>query len=87
MPRHETGFAGLTSNPATHAPRGLPPIPGTTKEHRLAENLGAADIALSATELQDIIAAAAQMQAAGARYAPAQMAMVGRDAPPVAGKL
>ena len=59
------------------------PIPGTTKLHRLEENIGAADVALSAAELHTIEDAAAQIAIEGDRYAPAQMAMVGRDAPPV----
>ena len=57
------------------------PIPGTTKRHRLEENIAAADIALSPAELQRIDKGAASIQAAGDRYAPAQMAMVGREAP------
>lgn len=58
------------------------PIPGTTKLHRLDENLGATAIVLSAAELQEITSAASQIKVAGERYAPAQLAMVGRDAPP-----
>jgi len=58
------------------------PIPGTTKLHRLEENLGAADIELSHAELARITEAASGIQAEGDRYAPAQMAMVGREAPP-----
>ena len=58
------------------------PIPGTTKLHRLEENLGAAALTLSAAELNEITSAASQILPAGERYAPAQMAMVGRDAPP-----
>ena len=58
------------------------PIPGTTKLHRLEENLGTAAIALTPEELRDIDAGAAQIQAEGERYAPAQLAMVGREAPP-----
>jgi aryl-alcohol dehydrogenase-like predicted oxidoreductase len=57
------------------------PIPGTTKLHRLEENIGAADIVLSAAELGTITEAASGIQAEGDRYAPAQMAMVGREAP------
>ena len=57
------------------------PIPGTTKLRRLEENLGAAELELSAEELGDIDAAASSLQPAGERYAPAQLAMVGRDAP------
>lgn len=59
------------------------PIPGTTKLHRLEENLGAAAIKLSDTDLGEIDAAASGIQAEGERYAPQQMAMVGRDTPPV----
>jgi aryl-alcohol dehydrogenase-like predicted oxidoreductase len=59
------------------------PIPGTTRLDRLDENLGAAEIALTASETARITAAASTIQAEGDRYAPAQMAMVGREAPPV----
>ncbi len=59
------------------------PIPGTTKLHRLEENLGAADIRLNDAELKEINVAASGIQAEGERYAPQQMAMVGRDAPMV----
>jgi aryl-alcohol dehydrogenase-like predicted oxidoreductase len=48
------------------------PIPGTTKLHRLEENLGAADIALSAEELHNIQQAVAQIEVQGDRY-PAQL--------------
>ena len=58
------------------------PIPGTTKLHRLEENIGAAAIELSADDLHDIEQAAAQIHIEGERYAPSQLAMVGRDAPP-----
>lgn len=44
------------------------PIPGTTKLHRLTENNGAAAIKLSATELQEIEAASAEIQVVGTRY-------------------
>jgi aryl-alcohol dehydrogenase-like predicted oxidoreductase len=59
------------------------PIPGTTKLGRLEENLGATAIGLATSELDAITQAASQIEAQGERYAPAQMAMVGRDAPPV----
>ncbi|MEG3173778.1 aldo/keto reductase [Sphingomonas sp. ZB1N12] len=59
------------------------PIPGTTKLHRLEENIAAADVQLSDTDLAEIDTAASGIQAEGDRYAPQQMAMVGRDAPPV----
>jgi aryl-alcohol dehydrogenase-like predicted oxidoreductase len=44
------------------------PIPGTTKLDRLAENLGAASVALSEADLQDIDRAASQISVQGARY-------------------
>jgi len=44
------------------------PIPGTRKPHRLAENIGAAAIELSADELTEIEDAAAKIQVAGGRY-------------------
>jgi aryl-alcohol dehydrogenase-like predicted oxidoreductase len=59
------------------------PIPGTTKLHRLEENIGAADLRLSDEDLREIREAAQHIEAEGDRYAPAQMAMVGREAPPV----
>src|SRR4051794_13436701 len=45
------------------------PIPGTTKRHRLEENLGAANIELTAEDLRDVDAAASQIEVQGARYA------------------
>lgn len=44
------------------------PIPGTTKLHRLTENIGAASIKLTSEELQDIEAASAQIKIEGTRY-------------------
>jgi aryl-alcohol dehydrogenase-like predicted oxidoreductase len=43
------------------------PIPGTTKLHRLEENLGAADLQLTAPELREIDDAAAKIPVQGAR--------------------
>lgn len=57
------------------------PIPGTTKIHRLEENIGAANIELTETDLREINEGASHIQVEGERYAPAQMAMVGREAP------
>ena len=51
------------------------PIPGTRKLHRLEENLGAADIELSANELAEIKDAASKIQIQGGRYAEAQERM------------
>ncbi len=44
------------------------PIPGTTKLHRLEENLGAAGVALTAEELGQIQAALSAVEVQGARY-------------------
>jgi len=44
------------------------PIPGTTKLHRLEENIGAAAIELSADDLREIDGAAASIEVEGARY-------------------
>jgi aryl-alcohol dehydrogenase-like predicted oxidoreductase len=49
------------------------PIPGTTKLHRLEENLGAANIELSAEDLRRIEEALAQIKVEGDRY-PAHLA-------------
>jgi aryl-alcohol dehydrogenase-like predicted oxidoreductase len=54
------------------------PIPGTTKLHRLEENLGAAEVALNADELRTIDAAVSRIAVEGARYPPQLMQMVGR---------
>jgi aryl-alcohol dehydrogenase-like predicted oxidoreductase len=54
------------------------PIPGTTKLHRLEENLGAAAVALSAADLAEIAAAAAAIPIEGERYPAHLMATVGR---------
>lgn len=57
------------------------PIPGTTKLHRLEENIGAAGVKLTEDDLRRIKEAASNIEAEGDRYAPAAMAMTGRDAP------
>ncbi len=44
------------------------PIPGTTKLHRLEENLGAAELELTANELQEIDRAASEIDVQGSRY-------------------
>jgi aryl-alcohol dehydrogenase-like predicted oxidoreductase len=48
------------------------PIPGTTKLHRLEENIGAAEIQLSAEDIKEIDTAFAAIPVQGARY-PEQM--------------
>jgi aryl-alcohol dehydrogenase-like predicted oxidoreductase len=52
------------------------PIPGTTKLHRLEENLGGADIELTPDDLREI--EDARVTAEGARYAEAQERMIDR---------
>ncbi len=54
------------------------PIPGTTKLHRLEENLGAADVVLTASDLAEIQRAAVAIQVAGERYPEQLMATIGR---------
>jgi aryl-alcohol dehydrogenase-like predicted oxidoreductase len=54
------------------------PIPGTTKLHRLEENLGAANILLTAADLAEIQRAAGGIQVAGERYPAHLLAMTGR---------
>jgi aryl-alcohol dehydrogenase-like predicted oxidoreductase len=49
------------------------PIPGTTKLHRLKENVGAADVQLTADDLREIGEALASIQVEGDRY-PAHLA-------------
>ena len=57
------------------------PIPGTTKLRRLEENIKATSLELTADDFREIDEGASRIQAEGERYAPAQMAMVGREAP------
>ena len=47
------------------------PIPGTRKLHRLEENIGAADVELSAAELTEIESAASKIDVQGGRYSEA----------------
>jgi aryl-alcohol dehydrogenase-like predicted oxidoreductase len=54
------------------------PIPGTTKLHRLEENLGAARIALSAAALQEIETELANIKLIGERYPAHLRRMAGR---------
>ena len=54
------------------------PIPGTTKLHRLEENLGAADIKLTAADLAEIERAAAEIEVEGERYPAQLLATTGR---------
>ena len=54
------------------------PIPGTTKLHRLEENLGAASVELTLDDLREIELAASQIAVQGARYPEALEQLTGR---------
>ena len=54
------------------------PIPGTTKTHRLQENVGASAVELTAADLREIEDAAAKIDVQGARYSDAAQKMVDR---------
>jgi aryl-alcohol dehydrogenase-like predicted oxidoreductase len=54
------------------------PIPGTTKMHRLEENLAAADLELTADDLDEIDRASRQIEVRGARYAESVQRMIDR---------
>jgi aryl-alcohol dehydrogenase-like predicted oxidoreductase len=54
------------------------PIPGTTKLHRLDENLGGATIELTPEDLQEIEEAASKIEVQGARYPAHLQQRVGR---------
>jgi aryl-alcohol dehydrogenase-like predicted oxidoreductase len=54
------------------------PIPGTTKLHRLQENVAALDVELTEADLREIETAAAQIEVQGARYSEAAQRMINR---------
>ena len=54
------------------------PIPGTTKLHRLKENVGAAEVRLTDSDLKEINEAVAKIEVQGARYPEQLQKMVGR---------
>jgi len=54
------------------------PIPGTTKLHRLEENIGAMNVQLSAEDLRELEAAASKIPVQGARYPEELQKLVGR---------
>ena len=56
---------------------GISPIPGTTKLHRLEENLGAAEVILTADELSGLASALDQIEVKGARLPEAVLKMSG----------
>jgi aryl-alcohol dehydrogenase-like predicted oxidoreductase len=54
------------------------PIPGTTKLHRLEENLGAADVELTPEDLRTIESASSNIKIEGARYPEFHEQLTGR---------
>jgi aryl-alcohol dehydrogenase-like predicted oxidoreductase len=54
------------------------PIPGTTKVHRLEENVGGAAVELTADDLREIESAASRITVQGARYSEAAQRMIDR---------
>jgi aryl-alcohol dehydrogenase-like predicted oxidoreductase len=54
------------------------PIPGTTKLHRLEENIGAASVELTRENLRSIDEALSRITVHGARYSPERQKLVGR---------
>jgi aryl-alcohol dehydrogenase-like predicted oxidoreductase len=54
------------------------PIPGTTKLHRLEENIGAVNVQLSPDDLRELEAATSKVAVQGARYPEELQKMVGR---------
>jgi aryl-alcohol dehydrogenase-like predicted oxidoreductase len=54
------------------------PIPGTTKLHRLDENIRAVDVELTPGDLQEIESAASTITVQGARYPEDLQKLVGR---------
>ena len=55
------------------------PIPGTTRLHRLKENLGSADVVLTADDLTAIETALAGIDIEGERYPAHLLATTGRQ--------
>jgi aryl-alcohol dehydrogenase-like predicted oxidoreductase len=56
----------------------IAPIPGTTKLHRLEENIGAVNLQLSPDDLRELDSAASKIAVQGARYPEELQKLVGR---------
>jgi aryl-alcohol dehydrogenase-like predicted oxidoreductase len=54
------------------------PIPGTTKLHRLEENIGAVNITLTPDDLRQIDSAASKIRVQGERYSEGAQRMINR---------
>jgi aryl-alcohol dehydrogenase-like predicted oxidoreductase len=57
------------------------PIPGTTQMAHMLENIGAANVRFTSTELAELNAAVAAVQVRGARLPDQVLAMSGVEAP------
>ncbi len=55
------------------------PIPGTTKAHRLTENLGSAEVELTVDEVQEIADASSQIEFLGERYPEQMMDLLAKE--------
>jgi aryl-alcohol dehydrogenase-like predicted oxidoreductase len=56
----------------------IAPIPGTTKLHRMEENLGAADVELTRDDLRELDELTSQIEVRGNRYSEAAQKMINR---------
>jgi aryl-alcohol dehydrogenase-like predicted oxidoreductase len=65
------------SQSSNEGPR-IVPIPGTTKLHRLDENIGAVDVELTPEDLRDINDVASKITVQSARYPEKLEQMTGR---------
>jgi len=54
------------------------PIPGTTKQHRLEENIAASEVELTTDDLREIDEAESSLTAVGERYSEANQRMIDR---------
>jgi aryl-alcohol dehydrogenase-like predicted oxidoreductase len=54
------------------------PIPGTTKLHRMEENIGGADVELTAQDLRELSDLLAKMPVQGDRYTAEMQKMINR---------
>jgi hypothetical protein len=75
--RCSSGRVRRVGAPVSEA-RWIVPIPGTTKLHRLEENLGVADLELTPEDLRELDIAASKIPVQGDRYPEELLKMVGR---------
>jgi hypothetical protein len=77
-PKGYAGDGDLADSIRLESFEGSVPSPGTTKLHRLEENVGAASIELPPEDLRDIESAASKICVQGARYSEHLEQMTGR---------